>query len=171
MKAYSTGGRLILWAMLFLAGSLLFSGVAQAQGNTSYSISEPPQAVLNGIPFSVDVTADGSPDGSPDDNVQLRVSGESYEASFSDGTATVDDIVVNDTGEITMTVVAGGEQAAQETTNSIPGWFSILPPVLAIAVALITRQVIPGGIVKSCGLDTGITRLPSPQFLLPTLRF
>ena len=138
MKAHFVGSKLILWVLLLLACSLLFFGVARAQDG-SYSIVEPPKTVLDGIPFSVDIEAGSS----PGDDVQLRVAGESYEASFSDGTATVEDIVVNETGEVSMAVVAGGEQVTEQSTNAIPGWFSILPPLLAIAVALLTRQVVP----------------------------
>ena len=156
MKAYSVGGRLALWTLLFLACSLLFFGFARAQESPSYSIVEPPKVVLKGIPFSVEVEAGGS----PADDVRLRVAGESYEASFSDGTATVEDIVVDQNGEVSMAVVAGGEQVAEESTNSVPGWFSILPPLLAIAVALITRQVVPAlflGIYIGAAMAYGIT--------------
>ncbi|CAN5695055.1 Na+/H+ antiporter NhaC family protein [soil metagenome] len=156
MKAYSGGRRLALWVLLLLAGSLLFVGYAQAQSSSSYTIVEPPKTVLNGIPFSVDVEASGS----PADDVQLQVAGKSYKASFSDGTATVEDIVVNETGDISMTVVAGGEQVTEQSTNSIPGWFSILPPLLAIAVALATRQVVPAlflGIYIGAAMAYGIS--------------
>ena len=146
------------WTFLLLICSLMFFGAARAQENSSYSIVEPPKTVLNGIPFSVEVEAGGS----PADDVQLRVAGENYEASFSDGTATVEDIVVGETGEVSMTVLAGGEQVAGQSTNSIPGWFSILPPLLAIAVALITRQVVPAlflgiyiGAVMAYGISLG----------------
>ena len=158
MKAYSVGGRLTLWGLSFLVCSLLVAGVAGAQENTSYSIVEPPQTVLDGIPFSVDVEVNGS----PADDVRLRVAGETYPVNFSDGTATVEDIVVNETGEVSMTVVADGESATEQSTNSVPGWFSILPPLLAIAVALITRQVVPAlflgiyiGAAMSYGLSLG----------------
>ena len=157
MKAHFVGSKLILWVLLLLACSLLFFGVARAQDG-SYSIVEPPKTVLDGIPFSVDIEASGS----PGDDVQLRVAGESYEASFSDGTATVEDIVVNETGEVSMAVVAGGEQVTEQSTNAIPGWFSILPPLLAIAVALLTRQVVPAlflgiyiGAAMAYGLSLG----------------
>ena len=157
MKAHFVGSKLILWVLLLLACSLLFFGVARAQDG-SYSIVEPPKTVLDGIPFSVDIEAGSS----PGDDVQLRVAGESYEASFSDGMATVEDIVVNETGDISMAVVAGGEQVTEESTNSIPGWFSILPPLLAIAVALLTRQVVPAlflgiyiGAAMAYGLSLG----------------
>ena len=157
MKAYSVAGRLTLCMLLLLVGPLLFFSVARAQDDgSSYSIVEPPQVILKGIPFSVDVEAGGS----PAKNVQLQVAGESYDASFTDGTATVEDIVVEETGETSMAVVAGGEQVAEQSTNSVPGWFSILPPLLAIAVALITRQVLPAlflGIYIGAAMSYGIT--------------
>jgi Na+/H+ antiporter NhaC len=43
---------------------------------------------------------------------------------------------------VTWPMVAHAEEAG-EAARSIPGWFSILPPIIAIALALLTRRVIP----------------------------
>ncbi|MBA2691666.1 MAG: Na+/H+ antiporter NhaC family protein [Rubrobacter sp.] len=119
--------------------SLLFaphlSRGAEAQSG-EYSF-EAPRVVLDGVPFTVE--AEG-----PDGDASLRVGGEEYEASFSDGAATFEDVVVSGGGEVSMSLLAGGgEEISEQTTRSIPGWLSILPPVIAIGVALLTRQVIP----------------------------
>jgi len=39
--------------------------------------------------------------------------------------------------------MAAHSDEAGEAARSIPGWFSILPPIIAIALALLTRRVIP----------------------------
>ena len=146
-----------VFSLIFVCLLLLATpGYAQDSSSEGYSLTDPPKVVLKGIPFSVDVDAGGS----AANNVQLRVAGKSYDASFYDGMATVEDIVVDRNGEASISVVAGGEQVAQESTRSIPGWFSILPPLLAIAVALITRQVVPAlflGIYIGAAMAYGIT--------------
>lgn len=39
-------------------------------------------------------------------------------------------------------VITAGDQTASTKVRCIPGWFSLLPPVIAIVLALITREVI-----------------------------
>ena len=129
-------GVLIASAILFT----LFAGTSKAQEEGSGGLTlDAPQVVLDGIPFSVDIEAAGAP---PDSNTEIVVAGESYEASFSEGTATVEDIVVDQTGDVPIALAAGGEQVAEQTANAIPGWLSILPPLLAIGIALAFRQVV-----------------------------
>ncbi len=146
--------------LLVLAGFLLLAPPVYSQEDSGgdFSIVEPPKVVLNGIPFDVEIEAAGS----AGNEVQLRVAGENYKASFSDGAATVEDIVVEENGEVSMEVVSGGESVAEGSTISIPGWLSILPPLLAIAIALLTRQVVPAlflgiyvGAAMSYGLGLG----------------
>ena len=50
--------------------------------------------------------------------------------------------------------------------------FHAIRTVLAVAalLCLLLAAMLPGGIVKSCGLDFPVTRRPSPRFLLLTLR-
>ena len=151
--------RIVVWVFsLVLVGLFLLAAPGYAQGSASggYSFTDPPKVVLKGIPFSVDIKAGGS----TAKNVQLRVAGKSYDAGFSGGKATVENIVVGQTGEVSMAVVAGGNQAVEQSTRSIPGWLSILPPLLAIAIALITRQVVPAlflGIYIGAAMTYGIT--------------
>ncbi len=157
MRVFRGGGKLLTRTLL-LAFVFLFAltGQVWAQDGTDYSLAEPPQVVLEGIPFSVDVEATGS----PAEDVQLRVAGQDYGLEFSEGVATAEDIVVEETGEVPMEVVAEGEAVAEETTLSIPGWFSVLPPLLAIAVALVFRQVIPAlflGIFLGAAMTHGVS--------------
>lgn len=124
---------------------------ASAQ-NGEYSF-EAPKVVLDGVPFSVE--AEG-----PDGAAELVVSGEEYEASFSGGAATFEEVVVSGSGEVSMSLVSGGEEVSGGETRSIPGWLSILPPVIAIGIALLTRQVVPAlflGIWVGAALSYGVS--------------
>ena len=128
---------LALAAVLSVCAFLLLSpqkAVAQDGGN--YSL-DAPEVILKDIPFSVDVEGEGS------GATELVVDGENYEVDLSGGSATVDDVTVSQTGEVTLALVQGGEEVFEQSELSVFGWVSILPPVLAIAVALIFRQVVP----------------------------
>ncbi len=154
----------IVIALLLL--SVLASGTAQAQEESGEVSFEAPEVVLKGIPFSVEV------EGSGERNVELMVAGKSYEVNLSGGTATVEDIVVQKTGEISMALIVDGDEVSQKSTDSIPGWFSVLPPLLAIAIALVFRQVIPAlfaGIYVGAAMTYGLSLSGLWRGLLDTL--
>jgi Na+/H+ antiporter NhaC len=46
-------------------------------------------------------------------------------------------------GAVTVVVRRDGATLARATTRAVPGWLSILPPLLAIAVALAFKRVVP----------------------------
>ena len=152
----SLTGLALLCAIVLCILLVLWPGAAQAQEQSKKLSLEAPQLVLKDVPFSVNVTSDGS----PANQVRLRVAGEGYEVNFSDGTATVEDVVVQETGGVSMSLVAAGEEVSQKSTQSIPGWLSILPPLLAIGIALIFRQVIPAlfaGIYVGAAMTYGLS--------------
>ena len=170
-RLYS-GRWLIAGVLLAFAVLLAFlPGISRAQDEGSGGLTlDAPQVVLDGIPFSVDVGADGAP---PDGNAELEVAGKTYEASFSEGTATVEDIVVDQTGEVPIALAAGGEQVSEQTANAIPGWLSILPPLLAIGIALAFRQVVAAlffGIYLGAVLAYGVSLSGLWYGLLDTLQ-
>ncbi|HZH99035.1 MAG TPA: Na+/H+ antiporter NhaC family protein, partial [Fimbriimonadaceae bacterium] len=132
-------GIVSLFVTALLALLVLLPGDAQAQERSGEFSLEAPELVLRGVPFSVNVTADGS----PPDEARLRVAGENFEVNFSKGAATVEDVVVQKTGGASIALAAGGEELARTSTKIIFGWLSILPPLLAIGIALVFRQVIP----------------------------
>ena len=74
-----------------------------------------------------------------------------------EGTAEFDDIVIASRGTISLTAVVSGEQATSEL-RILPGWVSILPPLIAITIALTLRHVIPALLV---GVWLGATALHS----------
>lgn len=125
---------------------------------------EAPRIVLSGIPFEQTIRAIAP----PEQPLTLEVGEEAHEVApdaFSqveDGIAfeaTVSDITASGS-DIAMTLSQGGEVLAEDSTGSIPGWLSILPALLAIALALITRQVVPSlffGIALGAWLTYGMS--------------
>ncbi|HYZ06766.1 MAG TPA: Na+/H+ antiporter NhaC family protein [Rubrobacter sp.] len=153
------GFLLVLTAFAALFNLLLSQDVVVAQENGDYSI-ELPQVVLTGVPFSVEVSG-AQPEGEAPPP-KLMVAGESYKVDLSGGSATVEDITVSEMGQVSVALVQGEQEVAQQSTSSIPGWLSVLPPLLAIAMALITREVISSlfigiyaGAVLTYGLGIG----------------
>ena len=145
--------------------SALFPGPAQAQEGAGGFSLEAPGVVLEGIPFSVEAQGSG-------EDVELVVDGEGYEVSFSGGTATVEGVTVQSVGGASMALVEGGEEVARASTEAIPGWLSVLPPLLAIGIALLTRQVIPAlfaGIYVGAAMTHGLSFSGLWRGLLDTL--
>ncbi|HWP83240.1 MAG TPA: Na+/H+ antiporter NhaC family protein [Bacteroidota bacterium] len=61
--------------------------------------------------------------------------------TFQDGTLTVEDAITSQTGTASITV-RSESLAASASSRVIPGWLSILPPLFAILLALLIRQVV-----------------------------
>ncbi len=114
---------------------------------------ETPAVGLAGVPL--DYTVTGS---APGQAVQLAVAGESRAAvADEDGSTVFEDIVIATTG-MTSVSASAGDSRASVALRTIPGWVSVLPAVLAIAIALTLRNVIPALLI---GLWVGATALQS----------
>jgi len=95
----------------------------------------------------------------PASEVRLSVAGVSYSAVADDfGNASFPEVIVADSGtaEILVNDAAGGSASA--SLRVLPGWISITPPLLAILIALLLRNVIPALLV---GVWFGATALRS----------
>jgi len=121
---------------LILCFSLLLATAANAQNRL---VVEAPEVVLNGIPFELSVKvvdADGNP--APTGSEALVISG------LSSGTVeglSVPNAVV-DTGGSHRLNLSLGSLSAEKDVRSIPGILSVLPPLIAIGLALVFRQVV-----------------------------
>lgn len=101
------------------------------------TITTPPVALTN---VSFEVTAG---DLEPGGRYRLSAAGSRYEAEAdSSGTARFHDLAVNESGSVRIELAGGGVSATADL-RVIPGWISIMPPVLAIIVALTLRNVVP----------------------------
>ena len=126
------------------SASLLVAAAALALASPSSAQEievEAPAVLLKGIPFSVTVRAPASLD-------TLRgalrgADGASLATLIIPpvGEMVVQDVVVSGSGELPLEVVVG-DAVHSIAPPLVPGWFSILPPLIAIALALIFHEVV-----------------------------
>lgn len=60
-----------------------------------------------------------------------------------DGSWLASGVIVSEAGEIQIQLKSSGQLVATASTRSMPGWLSILPPFLAILIALLFKRVVP----------------------------
>ncbi len=126
--------------MLALTGA---AGLAQNAG--SFKL-EAPELALAEIPFELTVTAltpDGTLDaaysGTPVLSGAVLPPGASL--AFAGGKLTVAGVTLPRSGHHTL-VVADGGRRGEAQIRAIPGLLSVLPPLVAIGLALVVRQVV-----------------------------
>ncbi len=99
-----------------------------------------PRVILGGVPFSLDLqgAAGSTVDFEVRDAQGVVLGSGSVGAG---GTVTVSDLVVSSRGGLPLTVQLG--QVSEEVSRPFaPGWFSLAPPVVAILLALLFKEVI-----------------------------
>ncbi len=117
-----------------------WAGVVQAQ---TYSL-DAPSLMLRGKAFDVRVEGVRA-DADSAAVFKVRIGEEaprSLEAS-PDGPLYLRDAEVASTGSVSVELLRNEQVVAQAGMHVIPGWLSIIPPLIAIAAALMLRQVIP----------------------------
>ncbi len=127
-----TGGVALLVALQFATLEL-----------TAQEITDAPQVILSGIPFSVSVSGTEMDSGN---SVWFevrasdgRVLGAGTVAPGATGSA--DGMRVNSGSDLPLTMVIGDEAQELQATF-LPGWFALVPPLVAILLALIFKEVI-----------------------------
>jgi len=129
-------------AIIFLVVAIL--GIASPAGamQTDDEVElDAPSLILTGVAF--DVAVDGAGGAGP---LTLRIGDDPYTLQpGSDGERLqASELRVPSSGAETITVLdSNGAVLAETTSRALPGWISILPPVLAIAIALAFKRVVP----------------------------
>lgn len=134
-----------------LLGMVVLAAVSlRAQPLQRFDIKAP-QLVLSNVNFSLELTAQDSAGRtltSFNDSVLVRgvernILGKRTPAVavFAGGAAQLADVVIPQSGSATISLSSGTISSAA-TVRVIPGILSILPPLLAIVLALIIRQVV-----------------------------
>ncbi len=116
---------------------LLVPALAAGQADGGAPTLDLPRVVLGELPFSVSI--DGVSTGT--DSLRLVVDGSSHPVHVTGGSGTVEDVRVS-TGIVAAELISGQRILQSASTRAIPGWVSVLPPLLAIGMALIFRQVV-----------------------------
>ena len=126
------------WALRACSMAVLLCFYVSPASAQDYEIE--PVLALAGVPFDVLVTGKVS----SSDVLAVRVGGETLIADVEEnGSFRVADIIVSSTGPVEIELLINGSIMATDSVRVIPGWISILPPLIAIGVALITKNVIP----------------------------
>jgi Na+/H+ antiporter NhaC len=128
-------------ALLGIGISSLVHLPASAQGSADApQVIDAPKVILGGVPFSLDLQ--GGPDAAVDYAVrdaQGTILGSG--SVGAGGTATVSGLAVSGRNGLPLTVRVG--PVSEEVSRPFaPGWFSLAPPVLAILLALVFKEVI-----------------------------
>jgi Na+/H+ antiporter NhaC len=127
---------------LLLLGALTAPAAGHAQDETVLELSGP-RTVLTHTPFGLTVTL-------PSDGVEpvawrlVRVEDGEILESGTDPAGTrleIFGLTVAGGNDLPVRIEAAG-RSAQFAAPVLPGWFSLLPPLLAIALALITHEVV-----------------------------
>ncbi len=130
-----------LWSFLLCCLALLFLPL-HAQAEEAELEITTPKIVLKGVPFEVTVK---DPGGRFQEGEAFTMTlGKSvFTGTMQGGEATLEDVVSQYAKEKLIILNAAGEELASKAVEGIPAWLAILPSLLAIAIALAIRQVIP----------------------------
>lgn len=115
-----------------------------AQGQDQYTI-EVPGLVLTDVPFSVAI---GGAEGLLTDSLISDFTINVGDASFvpeldEDSGKLMVDVKTTASGMQSIALERNGQIVAEASSRSVPGWLSIVPPLLAILIALLFKRVIP----------------------------
>jgi len=134
----------------FLTQILLLAFVAMPALVQAIEI-DTPRIALESVPFDIVIS-----DAAAGADVSVTLGSEVYGAVADDaGAVSFDDLVSTNRGAIEITAVAG-DATAVKVLRVLPGWISLMPAFLAIAVALVLRNVVPALLL---GLWLGSTAL------------
>lgn len=151
-----------------LAAVLLLASPHEAR---SQGLSEPPSVLLKGVPFAL--TVEGPAERGPDVAYEIVDASGAVVASgvvAPHGTSVADDLVVDDGARLPFTVRVGDAETTLDPTL-VNGWFSLAPPLLAILLALLFREVITAlvaGVWLGCLAVAGFDPLQATWRLMDT---
>ena len=115
----------------------VFLGLAGVSAQAATTI-EAPAVALAGIPFAVVVHSEVAGD------LSVRPgTGQAVSLPADNGDGRRVRLSLDNSGPVVVVVIDGERVVASATVQFLPGWASLLPPLLAIGIALIFRQVIP----------------------------
>ncbi|MEX2583521.1 MAG: Na+/H+ antiporter NhaC family protein, partial [Gemmatimonadota bacterium] len=126
--------------LLLLGALTATSAAAQAQEPLLPIDIDAPSAVLSGNPFDLTVVVPDGLAGTPF-GVTTASGEELFSGVFEAGENEVEGLVVRSAGDLPLTV-SGPGIAEPIGPRLLPGWLSLVPPLLAILFALVFREVI-----------------------------
>ena len=133
-------GRLIGAQLAALALTVLYLPWANAASTPEVSL---PQVFLQGIAYDLDVTTSPHSIAQLANPPVLRLDGEVYTATPLADTWRFNDVMVNASPNVRVELELDGKRVQQADIPTIPAWVSVLPPLVAIGMALLIRSVLP----------------------------
>ena len=136
------GRGFIIWvSSVLLSCTLLLPSSVNAAADFEMHL---PQVFLEGIAYDVTVSSPAAdPTATSQPTPLLRVNDFPFIPSRSDGEWVFSDVTATGTGAAVVSLEVAGEIVAQAEVPVIPAWVSILPPLVAIGMALLIRSVLP----------------------------
>jgi len=124
---------------LYLLVVLILFANTTATAQNGTSPLETQKIVVSDIPFDIELLRPAeSPDGF---KIEISRGGQPVFSRSGELENSVTDIQLPEAGTYNI-VVVDGESKWESTIRVVPGWLTILPPIIAIVMALIFRQVI-----------------------------
>ena len=128
-----------------------------------------PDLVLTGVEFTVTVPGDSAL--AAQGPLKVRVADQTVPMAYnaSAGQWAAEGVRTPSSGRATVEVVGQGAVLTSATTRAIPAWLSVLPPLLAIGMALAFRRVVPAlflGVWVGAFIAAGFSALGLFQGLL-----
>ena len=121
------------------AATLLFALLALPWSASAQEVNKAPSVILDGVPFRVEVSARLEPVRAEVRDARGALLGEADVPALE--SVTVEGLVVTERAQLPLQVGVGAEIVPVAPTF-MPGWFSLLPPLVAIALALLFREVV-----------------------------
>lgn len=124
---------------LVFAMLLAIPAMAQPQEPLAVDLDAPP-AVIEGIPFTVTISAPDGLAGTPF-GIRAATGEELATGSLSAGDNEIEGLVVEGRDQVPLTLTGPG-LSTPLAPRVLPGWISLIPPLLAILLALVFREVV-----------------------------
>ncbi|MFK8048760.1 MAG: Na+/H+ antiporter NhaC family protein [Halioglobus sp.] len=104
---------------------------------------EAPKVVHVDTEFTVKIIQSDNHSKSSPDNLQLTIAGEAHSVQLTGGTTEVTRLRISQGGATTIVLHSEGKSITSTDVRIIPGWQSLIPPLIAIGLALWIKSVIP----------------------------
>ena len=134
------GRKLVIWARMFwvclLIGTPLTASGADAELST-------PQVFLEGIAYDLQATLPERGDAADPTTPLLRVNELLYKPDRRGDQWVFTDVAISNASSAQVSLERDGELLQTADVPVIPAWVSILPPLVAIGMALLIRSVLP----------------------------
>ena len=124
----------------FIVSLLLVLLPSSVMARAAATTLQVPQIVLSGIPFDIEVKG-ASPGGTYGVHMDRDTKGPAL--AMKDGAGKATGVTLTQTGRTRVILTRDGQDVAVAQILVLPAWVAILPPLIAIAIALLFRQVVP----------------------------